>query len=91
MQFKMSFSRIALATALLGFGVGGSLPTNANAQDRGDSPVKPSQPELFRDVERQVLQHRAIEAVIWGMPTVNRDLMHQAMLRETKAKDNQML
>jgi hypothetical protein len=30
-------------------------------------------------------------AVIWGMPTVNRDLMYQAMLRETKAKDNQML
>ena len=25
------------------------------------------------------------------MPAVNRDLMYQAMLRETKAKDNQML
>ena len=45
----------------------------------------------FRDLERHVLQHRAIEAVIWGMPTVNRDRMYQAMLRETKARDNPML
>jgi hypothetical protein len=50
-----------------------------------------SHPASFRDLERQVLQHRAIEAVIWGMPAVNRDLMYQAMLRETKARDNQML
>jgi hypothetical protein len=50
-------------------------------------------PELAKsqDLERQVLQHRAIEAVIWGMPAVNRDLMYQAMLRETKGRDNQML
>jgi hypothetical protein len=29
--------------------------------------------------------------MIWGMPAVNLDLMYQAMLRETKARDNQML
>jgi len=45
----------------------------------------------FPEIERQVLQHRAIEAMIWGMPAVNLDLMYQAMLRETKARDNQML
>jgi hypothetical protein len=45
----------------------------------------------FPELERQVLQHRAIEAMIWGMPAVNLDLMHQAMLRETKARENQML
>lgn len=50
-----------------------------------------SHPASFKDLERQVLQHRALEAVIWGMPAVNRDLMYQAMLRETKARDNQML
>jgi hypothetical protein len=55
------------------------------------SPAKTSEAASFQDLERQVLQHRAIEAVIWGMPAVNRDLMYQAMLRETKAKDNQML
>jgi hypothetical protein len=50
-----------------------------------------SQPASFPEIERQFQQHRAIEAMIWGMPAVNRDLMYQAMLRETKARDNQML
>lgn len=59
------------------------LATGANAQ--------PSHPGTFPEIQRQVLQHRAIEAMIWGMPAVNRDLMYQAMLRETKARDNQML
>lgn len=45
----------------------------------------------FPEIERQVFQHRAIEAIIWGMPAVNRDLMYQAMVRETTARENQML
>jgi hypothetical protein len=53
--------------------------------------AQPSHPGTFSEIQRQVLQHRAIEAMIWGMPAVNRDLMYQAMLRETKARDNQML
>ncbi len=50
-----------------------------------------SHPGTLSDIERQVLQHRAVEAMIWGMPAVNLDLMYQAMLRETKARSNQML
>lgn len=50
-----------------------------------------TQPASFPEVARQLQHHRAIEAMIWGMPAVNRDLMYQAMLRETKARDNQML
>lgn len=50
-----------------------------------------ARPRTFPEIERQVLQHRAIEAIIWGMPAVNRDLMYQAMLRETACRDNQML
>jgi hypothetical protein len=34
---------------------------------------------------RNALHRRAIEAVIWGMPAVNTDLMYQAMAREVKA------
>ncbi len=45
----------------------------------------------FAKIQQHVLQHRALEAVIWGMPAVNRDLMYQAMLRETKGRDNQLL
>jgi hypothetical protein len=85
--------RITLAVVAF-IAVGGLSPA-LSAQEKkaepGPSPAKPSEAGSHQDIERQVLQHRAIEAVIWGMPTVNRDLMHQAMLRETKAKDNQML
>ena len=40
---------------------------------------------------RDLVLRRAIEAMIWGMPAVNLDLMHQAMVRETQARNNQML
>lgn len=59
--------------------------------DSGSSPAKQAEAVSFQDLERQVLNHRAMEAVIWGMPAVNRDLMYQAMLRETKGRDNQLL
>lgn len=42
-------------------------------------------------IEAQVLRHRAIEAIIWGMPAANLDFMYQAMLSETKGRVNQML
>ena len=71
------------------------LPFSISAQDKkpapSPSPAKTSEAVSFADLERQVLQHRALEALIWGMPAVNRDLMYQAMLRETKGRDNQLL
>jgi len=45
----------------------------------------------FPEIQQQVVQTRAIEAIIWGMPAVNLDIMYQTMLRETKGKENQML
>jgi hypothetical protein len=39
----------------------------------------------------RMLHRRAVEAVIWGMPAVNTDLMYQAMVRETKGGWNQMV
>jgi hypothetical protein len=40
---------------------------------------------------RNALHRRAIEAVIWGMPAVNTDLMFQAMAREVKGSWNQIV
>ncbi|HEY7065170.1 MAG TPA: DUF1254 domain-containing protein [Chloroflexota bacterium] len=39
----------------------------------------------------RTIQRRAVEAVIWGMPAVNFDLMYQAMVRETKGAYNQIV
>jgi len=43
------------------------------------------------ELARHVIEHRAIEAVIWGMPAVNYDLMLQAAVREAKADFNQVI
>jgi hypothetical protein len=43
------------------------------------------------DIADRMLQRRAVEAVIWGMPAVNYDLMLQEMLAKTKGKVNAIL
>jgi hypothetical protein len=42
-------------------------------------------------VEDRLVRSRAIEAVIWGMPVVNYDLMLQEMLTKTPGKVNQVI
>jgi hypothetical protein len=37
------------------------------------------------DLARRTIERRGIEAVIWGMPAVNYDVMYQAMVRDAKA------
>jgi hypothetical protein len=43
------------------------------------------------ELTNRVLHRRAIEAVIWGMPAVNYDLMLQEMLTKTPGKVNQVI
>src|SRR5580693_138034 len=43
------------------------------------------------ELAERVLRQRAVEAVIWGMPVVNYDLMYQAAVREAKADFNQVV
>jgi len=43
------------------------------------------------DLAERALHRRAVEAVIWGMPAVNTDLMYQAMAREVKGHWNQLV
>src|SRR6478609_3858917 len=38
------------------------------------------------ELTQRVIERRAVEAVIWGMPAVNFDLMYQAMVRDAKAR-----
>ncbi|MBA2397470.1 MAG: DUF1254 domain-containing protein [Bradyrhizobium sp.] len=43
------------------------------------------------DLTRRTIERRAVEAVIWGMPAVNTDLMLQEMLNKTSAKVGQVV
>jgi hypothetical protein len=41
--------------------------------------------------QRRTIDRRAVEAVIWGMPVVNYDLMYQAMVNAAKGKFNEIV
>jgi hypothetical protein len=43
------------------------------------------------DIARRTIERRAVEAVIWGMPAVNLDLMLQAMIGSAKGQPNQIV
>src|SRR5262245_28780251 len=43
------------------------------------------------DLAERSIQRRAVEAVIWGMPIVNYDLMRQEMLNKTDGKVNHIV
>src|SRR5689334_3592677 len=42
-------------------------------------------------LERKGIERRAIEAINWGMPAVNYDLMRQAMCRDARGEMNQIV
>src|SRR5262245_56679970 len=43
------------------------------------------------DLNRRTIERRAVEAVIWGIPAVNADLMRQQMLTKTAGKVGQVI
>lgn len=43
------------------------------------------------ELAERTIERRAVEAVIWGMPAVNYDLMLQQMLTKTKGKVNEIV
>jgi hypothetical protein len=43
------------------------------------------------ELNRRMIERRAVEAVIWGMPAVNTDLMRQQMLTKTAGKVGQVI
>jgi hypothetical protein len=43
------------------------------------------------DLARRAIERRAIEAINWGMPAVNYDLMLQAMIQSAKGRPNQIV
>jgi hypothetical protein len=50
------------------------------------APIVMAQDFSTEDLARRTIERRAVEAVVWGMPAVNYDLMLQEMLTKTKAR-----
>jgi len=53
--------------------------------------TSPTQTASSGDVQNNLLHARAVQAVIWGMPAVNYDLMLQEMLTKTTGKVGQVI
>jgi hypothetical protein len=77
-----SLKQLTIAVASLSL----ALVTTASAA----APREPSS-ERAAELDRRAVERRAVEAVIWGMPAVNYDLMLQEMLHKTAGKVNQMI
>jgi hypothetical protein len=55
------------------------------------SPAPPAASASANDLANRNVERRAVQAVIWGMPAVNTDLMLQEMLTKTPGKANQVI
>jgi hypothetical protein len=64
-------------------------PTATSAQTSAPAQKVSADDLARRAIERREIERRAVEAVIWGMPAVNYDLMYQEML-EVGGKPNQI-
>ncbi|MBV8865942.1 MAG: DUF1254 domain-containing protein, partial [Acidobacteriaceae bacterium] len=61
--------------------------TLQGASSDATAPQNLSQEELAR----RAIEPRGVQAVIWGMPAVNYDLMHEAMVNQTHGDFNQIV
>jgi hypothetical protein len=72
-------------TILAGIVLGTSLPRiDLNAETE-------KHPNTDQSLSDRAVERRAVEAVIWGMPAVNYDLMRQEMLGRTRGKVGQVI
>ena len=53
--------------------------------------TNPAWPQTSDQLKQRAIERRAVEAVNWGMPAVNTDLMLQEMLGKTAGKVNQIV
>jgi hypothetical protein len=84
MKTKHSITVFSVAVVAL------ALVSTTSAQPTRPAARTPSSPSPTELAER-ALHRRAVEAVIWGMPAVNYDLMYQAAVREAKGGFNQVI
>jgi hypothetical protein len=79
-DIKTTLSITAFSVAVVAF----ALAFTISAQPTQRVAGTPSSLSPIELAER-ALERRAVEAIIWGMPAVNFDLMYQAMIRDAKA------
>ena len=64
---------------------------SACEQKKAEVPVNTASQSTPSSVNNSLLNARAVQAVIWGMPAVNYDLMYQAMVNQAHGSFNQIV
>jgi hypothetical protein len=83
---------LAAAALLVAGALLSSLAIPTTAQEKKPQPGAKSEPAFTpTQLAERAVHRRAVEAVVWGMPAVNYDLMLQEMLRKTKAQVNEVV
>jgi hypothetical protein len=84
-------TRIAASLVLCGLVACGDRPSSQPATSTAQPQATPQRPALTgEELTRRTIERRAIEAINWGMPAVNEDLMLQAMIVSAKGRTNQI-
>jgi hypothetical protein len=74
------------------FRLRGTVPLLLALITSGHTSVRAQSPRVFsEELARRAAARRGVEAVIWGMPAVNTDLMYQAAVRSVHAQVNQIV
>src|SRR5262245_16372839 len=73
----------ACCAALLGRWAACQRPADTSGASQAAPPAAPARDAAFTPtgLAQRTIERRAVEAVIWGMPIVNYDLMRQEMLK----------
>jgi len=82
MKTKLAIFSLGIALTLIGA---------VQAQSPSPSSSNNAQKLSAEELNRRTIERRAVEAVIWGMPAVNYDIMYQAMVRDVKGAQNQIV
>jgi len=77
------------ASILMGLLMGCEQPKQTEDMPQKDAGAKTSMSP--QELSNRTVERRAVEAVIWGMPAVNYDLMLQEMLTKTTGKVGQVI
>src|SRR5262245_33668641 len=84
-------TKVAAATLLAVGSLLSELALPTGGQEKPSQPVaKTESPFTPAQLAERTLHRRAVEAVIWGMPAVNFDLLYQSMVK-AKGKYNQVI
>ena len=89
---RNSITAVALATliAMLARAQKKSASHAAPSRAPGVTPAGKARNFSTRELARRVIERRAFEAVIWGMPAVNAELMFQAMVQRSEEHTSEL-